>query len=152
MEKVNNKTIISLDSEKPFEYDVVKAINGLIDDKSLFYHIEVTEKGFCIEKQGYNTPALESVEFDTTQLINNEAFQQTRDAIVSAYQYTFAKTGDLESRLSVIDRQPLADTHNGSSHSFYHDRTGKYAESDIVARIKFLHQTEALENEGQKTR
>lgn len=152
MKKINNKTIINLDSEKPFEYDVVKAINGLINDKYLFYHIEVTDKGFSIEKQGYNTPAIESIEFDTTQLIDDESLQQTRDAIVSAYQYTFAKTGDLERRLSVIDRQPLADSHIGSSHAFYHDRTGKYGESDIVDRIKFLHQTEALENKSQKAR
>jgi len=133
--KNNESTVVKLDPTRAFQFDIVKVIHDLIDNKSDFYHINVTENSIVVEKQGYNTATIQSVTFDTTELVNDEYFTQTADAIFAAYQYTFGKTGDLNSRVGVIRDRSIADSHLGSSHAFYHDRTGKYPEETIVSRI-----------------
>ena len=119
------KQPVVLNPENAFEFDIARGLKELINDRDSFYHIEVRDDLLSIGKQGYNTPTLESVEYDMSQLAENEVLNQKKDAIREAYMYTFAKTGDLAKA-----------THE---HAFYHDRTGKYPEEEIVAAIKAMN-------------
>lgn len=121
----SKKEPVVLNPENAFEFDIARGLRELIDDKDNFYHIEVRGDLLTVGKQGYNTPTLESVEYDMSQLAENEVLNQKKDAIREAYMYTFAKTGDLNK--------------SANPHAFYHDRTGKYPEEEIVAAIKKLN-------------
>ena len=136
METQNKKSVIKLDPESIFEMEIAKRIKNFIgEDYDSFYHIFIVADKIIVEKQGYNTPAIDTIEFDTQALVNNELFMQTKDAIVSAYQYTFLKTGSLKEKM--VQSYPYSDLPN--THAFYHDRTCKYPESDIIDRIMFLN-------------
>jgi len=130
------KQPVVLNSENAFEFDIARGLKELIDDMDSFYHIEVRDDLLTIEKQGYNTPSLASVQYDMSQLVKNEVLDQKKDAIREAYMYTFSKTGDLKSRVDALESKMFADSHDGASHAFYHDRTGKYPESEIVAPFR----------------
>ena len=130
------KQPVVLNPENAFEFNIARGLKELIDDRDMFYHIEVRDDLLSIRKEGYNTSTLESVEYDMSKLIENEILHQKRDAIREAYAYTFGKTGDLKSRFAILQSKMFADSHDGSSHAFYHDRTGKYPEAEIVAPFK----------------
>lgn len=119
------KQPVVLNSENAFEFDIARGLKELNDDRDKFYHIEVRGDLLSIGKQGYNTPTLESVEYDMSQFAENEVLNQKKDAIREAYMYTFVKTGDLKK--------------STNEHAFYHDRTGKYPEEEIVAAIKSMN-------------
>lgn len=130
-----NKRVI-LESEGSFEFEIAKNLKEFIDNSYYFYHIYYLDDILRIEKQGYNTGCLDFREFDLTNLLENELIEnEKKSAIMMAYAYTFQKTKDFISRVSVIKREKVADTHNGSSHAFYHDGTGKYPEYKIVSAI-----------------
>lgn len=139
--------VIELKSETPFEFVISKALNDFIIDIKDFYWIDVYEDKITVSKQGYNTSTLEKIILETRNLVNNILKKQIRDAIISTYQYTFAKTGDLTSRIEVISTNPDADSHWGASHAFYVDRTGKYPEYMIVKRIALLNEITATQND-----
>ncbi len=62
------KELVVLNPENAFEFEIARGLKELIDDRDNFYHIEVRGDLLSIEKQGYNTPTLESVEYDMSQL------------------------------------------------------------------------------------
>ena len=127
---------IILDKDYALDLKVEIGLGNIFDDRLDFYHIKVTDDIIKVEKQGYNTPALNYIEYDTRKLIVNDKIDQKKDVIRTIYAYIFYKTGDLYSRVSTLERNPIADDHIGSNHAFYHDRTGKYAESEIAKAIK----------------
>lgn len=135
----SKKEPLVLNPENAFEFDVARGLKELIDDRDSFYHIEVRDNILSIRKEGYNTPALSSVEYDMSQLVKNEYIDQKKDAIRTAYSYTFSKVGDLIPRMTTLKSEMFADTHNGAKHAFYHDRTGEYPEYDIAAAIGFTN-------------
>ena len=146
IETQTKKSIIKLNLDSAFEFEIAKNINKLFEnDNDDFYHIFVNENGIVVEKQGYNTPPTDTVEFDTQALVNNGIFSQTRDAIVEAYQYTFAKTRDLKG--SLTKHNPNAEI--PQAHAFYHDKTGNYPESEIIDRIVFLAEKEQVVKEPE---
>jgi len=127
------KQTVILDPETAFEFEVARNLKKFLDDREMFYHIEVLDDLLSIRKEGYNTPPLDSIEFDMSQLIEDDLINHKFEAIREAYAYTFAKTRDLMSRVATLENKPFADSHDGASHAFYHDRTGKYPESEIAA-------------------
>lgn len=143
---------IELDSKKAFDFDIECALEDFVVDHTSFYHIYVWDDKITIEEQGYNTPTIKKVVFETKKLVNNMIVKQKRDAIVSIYQYTFLKNGELASRISMIMENPKADSHWGASHTFYHDRTGKYPEYTIVKRVILLNGEKSLEEDSQTNR
>lgn len=142
-----NNIVIELKSEKSFEFDIAKALKDFIVDKSNFYWIVVYKDKIVVKEEGYNTPPINLVIFKTNNLVNNFKKKQTRDAIVSIYQYTFMATDDIIKRVKAIMMNPNADLHQGASHAFYNDRTGKYPEHKIVKRIVMLNNENEIQND-----
>lgn len=140
---------VELDSKTAFNFDIVSALKDFVVDHTSFYHIYVWDDKITVEEEGYNTPTIKKVVFETKKLVNNMIVKQTRDAIVSIYQYTFLKNGELASRISTIMENPKADSHWGASYTFYHDKTGKYPEYTIVKRVIFLNKGKSLEEDSQ---
>ena len=144
---------IVLDPKKAFEFDVRAGVKNLIkkedgrNDIDAFYHIFVYEDKITIEKQGYNIPTYKMVEFDMSQLSENQKF----DAVRAAYSSTFFTTHELVSRVSTVMENSLADSHNGASHTFYHDRTAKWRESEIASEI-FRMNPDLFDQSGRKRR
>jgi len=138
-----------LNPQKTVEFDIISSLKNFVDDHSSFYHINVYGDKITVEEQGYNTSAIKKIVFDTKKLKNGIITKQIRDAIVSIYQYVFYKNGELGSRISTILENPCADSHWGASHTFYHDRTGKYPEHMIVKRIMNLNEEKSLEENFQ---
>lgn len=142
-----NNIVIELKSERSFEFDIAKALKDFIVDKSNFYHIFVYKDKIVVTEEGYNTPPINKVIFKTNNLVNNPLKKQTKDAIVSIYQYTFMATGDIIKRVKTIMMNPDADSHEGASHAFYNDGTGKYPEHKIVKRIVMLNNKDEIQND-----
>lgn len=141
--------LIELNPERSFVFDIASALNDLMTDHTSYFHIYVKEDNITIEEEGYNTREVKRVVLDTKNLVDNFFKKQTRDAIVTTYQYAFAKNQELASRIDMIKSNPNADSHWGASHTFYHDRTGKYPEYMIVERIVFLNKINLMTENSQ---
>lgn len=126
---------IILNGETAFEFEIARGLKELIVDSDSFYHINVTENEIAVGRQGYNTPDVETISFDMSDLQSDDIQDQKKDAIESAYVYTFSKTKDLEKRVSDVENN----VRESDTHAFYHDRTGKYPEELIVSAVKFHH-------------
>ena len=120
-----------LDPKSSFT-DVISHVLGLfLDNRSAFYHINVRGDILSLEWQGFNTPPLRIVEFDMSKLEDS----QKKEAIMVVYFDTFSFVGDLENRVTTIQKNWMADSHNGASHAFYHDRTGLWEEHKIADAV-----------------
>lgn len=78
-------------------------------DRFGFYHISVWEDKITVEEQGYNTPTIRKIVFDTKKFTNNDG--QIKNAISEIYQYAFNKNQDLGHRINIIKSNPNADSH-----------------------------------------
>lgn len=126
--------LISLDPDTAFELRIGIGLHNFIKDKNNSYHLYVSTENIIIEEEHSENRLV----FDTSKLKDTDKADQLLDAIVAAYQYMFAKLGDLDSRLDAMQINQNSEPSFGSNHSFYHDSTGKYPERVIFKRIMFL--------------
>ncbi len=137
MENNSKDIVVQLNPYDLYQFELAGTLRNFAMDSGFFYHIYVEGDILTIHKEGYNTPPLESIRFDMSELIENDQINQKRAVIELAYMYIFHKTGDLKNRVDVIEENgSLVDTHEGSQHAFYHDRTGQYPEGIITKNIK----------------
>ena len=69
---------IILNGETAFEFEIARGLKELIADSDSFYHINVTENEIAVGRQGYNTPDVETVSFDMSDLQSNEFQDQKK--------------------------------------------------------------------------
>ena len=135
MERIDNfdfnKEIV-LDPKHILEIETIDALNDFKIGENYFYYVEVNGDLLKINRQGYNNPEL------GTLILNLENLDETQKLFVikTVYKYVFYKTGDLFNRVRDLEKNHLAQTHDGVCKTFFIDRNQKYFEYQIAEAIK----------------